>query len=126
MSSAAANASVFTNASPCAKRKSSKAPRDAEPWNSVVRPSKSGIRPFELLSWRLFRLLRRIATVLRRPRARRAHEHLAAIGKRHVASVGALQRVILRLIVVNNQLRTPHRPVGVHLHQQVAREPSSQ
>src|SRR5262245_40987354 len=41
-----------------------------------------------------------IPSVVRRARSRRAHEELAAVWERHVAPVGALERVILGAVTV--------------------------
>src|SRR6185503_19993707 len=46
----------------------------------------------------------RIAAVARRAGARGSHEQLAAVGEGDVAPVGALQRVVLRLVAVDDDL----------------------
>src|SRR6185503_19860958 len=46
----------------------------------------------------------RIAAVARRAGARRSHEQLAAFGEGDVAPVGALQRVILRPVAIDDDL----------------------
>ena len=52
-----------------------------------------------------------LAAVVGRTRARRAHEDLGAVGERHVTTVRPLERVVLGLVAVHDDLGARHEAV---------------